>query len=78
MTVESIKEVIAGLPDDARHPLAAWLTDLDYDEWDRQMATDFAPDGRGTTLAERMKRQIAEGKARPIEEGFAKQGSLQA
>ena len=78
MTVESIKEVIAGLPDDARHSLAAWLNDLDYDEWDRQMATDFAPGGRGTALAGRMKRQIVEGKARPIEEEFAKQGSLQA
>jgi hypothetical protein len=42
MTVEAIKEAIAGLPEDERHSLAVWLNELDYDEWDRQMVKDFS------------------------------------
>lgn len=77
MTVEAIKDAIAGLPEDDRHSLAAWLNDLDYDGWDRQMVKDFSPGGRGMAWAERVKRQIAEGQARPMEEGFAERGSPQ-
>ena len=77
MTVEAIKDALAGLPEDDRHSLASWLNDLESDAWDRQMVNDFAPGGRGMAWAERVKREIAEGKARPMEEGFAKRGSLQ-
>lgn len=75
MTVEAIKVAIAGLPEDDRHSLAAWLNELDYDAWDRQMVKDFSPGGRGTAWAERVKRQIAEGQARAIEDGFAERGN---
>ena len=78
MTVETIKEAITGLPEDDRHSLAAWLNDLDYDTWDKQMAKDFSPGGRGMALAERVKRQIAEGRDRPMEEGFAERGRPEA
>ena len=71
MTVEAIKDAIAGLPADDRHSLAAWLNDLEYDAWDKEMAKDFSPGGRGMAWVEKVKRQIAEGKARPMEEGFA-------
>jgi hypothetical protein len=72
MTVEAIKGAIAGLPEDDRHSLAAWLNDLDYDAWDRQMAKDFTPGGRGSAWAEKVKRQIAEGQASPMGERIAK------
>ena len=72
MTVEAIKDAIAGLPVEERHSLAAWLNELEYDAWDREMVKDFSPGGRGAALVERVKRQIAEGKTRPMEEGFAK------
>ena len=72
MTVEAIKDAIAELPEDDRHSLAAWLNDLEYDAWDRQMVKDFTPGGRGMAWAETVKHQIAEGKARPMEEGLAK------
>ena len=71
MTVEAIKDAIAALDEDDRHSLAAWLNEFEYDAWDRQMVQDFSPGGRGLAWAERVKRQIAEGKARPMEEGFA-------
>jgi hypothetical protein len=41
------------------------------DDWDREMQRDFAPGGRGREFLEQVKREIAEGKTRPIEEGFA-------
>jgi len=70
MTVEAIKEAIARLPEYQRHSLAAWLNELDYDRWDKQMVEDFSPGGRGMALVENVKREIAEGKAVPFEEGL--------
>jgi hypothetical protein len=72
MTVETLKEAIVGLPEEERHSLAAWINELDYDDWDKEMAADFSPRGRGAHLVEKVKREIAEDKARPIAEGFAK------
>ncbi|MBK5292948.1 MAG: hypothetical protein JJE04_14910 [Acidobacteriia bacterium] len=71
MTVETLKEAIIELPEEERHSLVAWLNGLDYDDWDREMARDFSPGGRGAHLVEKVKREIAEGKARPMQEGFA-------
>jgi hypothetical protein len=62
---------LSRLPEEERHSLAAWINALDYDDWDRKMANDFSPGGRGAHLIERVKREIAEGKARPMQEGFA-------
>ena len=70
MTVEAIKAAIAELPEDERHSLALWLNELDYDEWDEEMVKDFSAGGRGYHLVGKVKRDIAEGKARPMEEGF--------
>ena len=63
MTVEAIKDAIAGLPKDGRQSLVAWLNGLDYDAWDKEMLKDFSPGGRGMAWVEKVKRQIAEGKA---------------
>jgi hypothetical protein len=65
MTVETIKAAIRGLPNEKRRSLAAWLNQLDYDEWDKEMAKDFSPGGRGHHLVEKVKKEIAKGKARP-------------
>ena len=71
MTVEALKKAIAELPENERHSLAAWLMEFEFDAWDKQMVKDFSPGGRGVELAERVKRDIAAGKARPFEEGRA-------
>jgi hypothetical protein len=70
MDVEAIKEAIYELTEDDRQSLAIWLNTLDYDAWDRQMAEDFSPGGRGSEWAARVRLQIAEGHARPMLEGF--------
>jgi hypothetical protein len=66
MTVEAIKEAIVGLPEHERATLAAWLIEREYDAWDRQMAKDFSPGGRGHHLAEKVKQQIASGEFTPM------------
>jgi len=78
MTVDAIKDAIAGLPEEDRHSLAAWLNELDYDAWDRQMVKDFTSGGRGAAWAERVKRQIDEGKASPMDQGFAERDNSPA
>jgi hypothetical protein len=70
MTVEALKEAIRALPEDERHSLASWLNELDYDDWDREMVADFSPGGRGAALVEKVKREIAEGKATPLADGL--------
>ena len=70
MTVEAIKDAIALLPEYERHSLAAWLNEFYYDDWDKQMATDFPPGRRGMALVEQVKRDIAEGKAVSFAEGL--------
>lgn len=69
--MEAIKEAIAELPDDERHSLAVWLNEMDYDDWDKEMVQDFSPGGRGMAWAEKVKREIAEGRALPFEGGLA-------
>lgn len=71
MTVEDIKEAIAGLPEQDKVSLAAWLNLQTMDEWDREMQRDFWPGGRGMTFLDEVKQEIASEKTRPMEEGFA-------
>jgi hypothetical protein len=70
-TVEDIKQAIAELPEEDRMSLAAWLNLQTMDEWDREMQRDFSAGGRGMKFLDQVKREIAEGETRPIEEGFA-------
>ncbi len=78
MGVDTIKAAITQLSEDERHSLAAWLHEMEYDEWDKQMSKDFSPGGRGERVVEKIKRGIAEGKARPMHLGPAKRGKLRA
>ena len=68
--MDAIKVAITELPEDERHSLTTWLNELDYDEWDREMVKDFSRGGRGHHLVEKVKKDIAEGNVRPMEEGF--------
>lgn len=70
MTVDAIKEAIGRLPEYDRHSLAAWINELDYDDWEKQMVVDFSSGERGMAVVERVEREIAQGKAIPFEEGM--------
>jgi hypothetical protein len=71
MTLESIKEAIQQLPPEQQTILAKWLSERDWQAWDEQIERDFSPGGRGMPLLAELEQEIAEGKTRPMEEGFA-------
>jgi len=66
MTVDAIKDAITGLPDEDKIMLATWLCLQTMDEWDRQMARDFAPGGQGVHVIDKVKADIRAGKFRPM------------
>jgi hypothetical protein len=68
MTLETIKEAIKHLPEEDRRTLAGWFEDLEEAAWDADLKRDFATGGRGERLVEEIRREISEGKARPLEE----------
>ncbi len=68
--MEAIKDAITHLSEQERKQLADWFQELDEDAWDRQMAQDFAPGGRGAHLLEKIDRQIEAGNFTSLEEGL--------
>jgi hypothetical protein len=62
MTIQAIKDAIIALPEEDRLELENWLAD----QWDEEMANDFAPGGRGAALIERVDAEIEAGKFRPM------------
>jgi hypothetical protein len=68
MTLEAVKEAIAGLPADERNALAAWLTAQENDEWDAQMEKDFSRGGRGVALPDKEKAEVWAGKFKPMDD----------
>lgn len=71
MTLDAIKEAIQHLPEEEQSVLASWLSERDWQQWDRQIERDFSPCGAGLPLLADLRGEIAEGKTRPMEEGFA-------
>ena len=76
MTLEAIKDAIEQLPPAEQSVLASWLSDRDWNAWDEQIELDFAPGGRGMPLLQELEQEIAEGKTRPIEQGFAERREI--
>ena len=72
MTLEAIKDAIEHLSADERHKLAGWFGDLEDAAWDTDIKRDFASGSNGDRLLDEIRREIAEGRARPLEEGLAK------
>lgn len=72
MTLEAIKEAITHLPEEERRQLAGWFEHMEEAAWDEEIKHDFAPGGPGERLEKELRREISEGKARPLEEGLAK------
>jgi hypothetical protein len=72
VTLEAIMEAIKHLPEQERWKLAGWFDEIEEAAWDEDIKRDFAPGGKGERLATEIHREISEGTARPVEEGFAK------
>ena len=71
MTLDAIKEAIEQLEPEQQTLLASWLSERDWKAWDEQIERDFSPGGRGMPLLAELEQEIAEGKTRPMDEGFA-------
>ena len=72
MTLEAIKEAIQHLPEAERRKLAGWFEGMEEAAWDEELKRDFATGGKGEGLAKEIRREVSDGKARPLEEGLAK------
>ena len=71
MTVEGIQAAIAQLSEADRRKLADWFEEMEEQAWEKQIEQDFSHGGRGMPLLEELEGELAEGKTRPMEEGFS-------
>lgn len=62
MSLAAIKEAIQALSDHDKAILTQWLLELDRLQWDREIAEDFSPGGRGMDLVEEVDAEIARGR----------------
>ena len=81
MNIEDLKGAIAELSEADRLSLTSWLNLQAADDWDIEMARDFAPGGRGASALERFRREaaagLASGTAQPLEDSLAERENRQ-
>jgi hypothetical protein len=73
MTLDAIKQVIAGLPATDKASLAAWLNEQEAKAWDEQIEADFSEGGAGAALLETWDAEIRAGGSVPLEEFLAQE-----
>ena len=69
--VEQIAEQVKSLPISEREEFLAWLADFELgqaDAWDEEIARDSKPGGRMQNVLDRVRRDIAEGRTKPLGE----------
>jgi hypothetical protein len=66
MTLTAIKSAIEELPEEEKGALLDWLLSRDREEWDKQIAKDFSPVGRGSRLLEEVDAAIDRGDFKPL------------
>jgi hypothetical protein len=66
MTLTAIKSAIEELPEEEKGALLDWLLSRDREEWDKQIAEDFSPGGRGSRLLEEVDAAIDRGDFKPL------------
>ena len=69
--VEHIAEQVKALPVSEREELLSWLAEFELgqsDAWEEEIARDSQPDGRMQHVLDRARRDIAEGRTKPLDE----------
>jgi hypothetical protein len=69
--VEEIAEQVKALPDAEREEFLSWLADFEMEhsnDWDKEIARDSQPGGRLERVLERVRKDIAMGKTKPLDE----------
>ena len=72
MSIDALKYEILKLSEADQAELRAWLLHQDWDDWDRQMAEDFAPGGRGEHLLQKAQDDFRAGSTTTITKGLLK------
>ena len=72
MSIDALKDEILKLSEADQAELRAWLLHQEWDDWDRQMAEDFAPGGRGEHLLRQAEEDFRTGATTPLAEGLRK------
>ena len=65
-TVAEIKEAVEKLSLSERAEFAKWFNGWEADEWDRQMASDFAPGGKHEAVLKEVDSNIRSGTLRDL------------
>jgi len=69
--VEQIAEQVKSLPVSEREELLSWLAEFELDQadpWDAEIARDTQPGGRMQRVLDRVRRDIAEGRTKPLDQ----------
>lgn len=69
--VEQIAEQVKSLPVSEREELLSWLAEFELgktDSWDTDVARDSQPGGRMQRVLDRVRRDIAEGRTKSLDE----------
>ena len=69
--VEKLAEQVKALPDNEREEFLSWLADFELehsDEWDAEIARDSQPGGRLEGILKRVRKDIAAGRTKPLDE----------
>lgn len=68
--VKKIAEQVKALPDDDREEFLSWLADFEIehtDDWDKEISRDSQPGGRLERVLGRVRKDIAEGRTKPLD-----------
>jgi len=69
--VEQIAEQVKSLPVSEREELLSWLAEFELDQadpWDAEIVRDTQPGGRMQRVLDRVRRDIAEKRTKPLDE----------
>ncbi len=69
--VEKIAEQVKALPEDELEEFLSWLADYEIehnDDWDKEIARDSQPGGRLERVLGRVRKDIAKGRTKPLNE----------
>jgi hypothetical protein len=70
-TVEKLAETVKALPDQEFDEFLSWLADYGLahpDRWDQEIERDSQPGGRLDAVLRRVRRDIAAGSTKPLDE----------
>jgi hypothetical protein len=69
MTLPEIQRAIEGLSEEEQASLATWVAERDFALWDAEIARDFSTGGAGSALLEDVRRQVRQGRSKPLADG---------